>query len=30
MNRKPHYFWSSHFGVWIARENVPGFPLWMR
>lgn len=27
---KPRYFWSSHFCVWIAREMVPGFPLWMR
>lgn len=27
---KPTYYWHAHFQVWIAREAVPGYPLWVR
>lgn len=27
---KPNYYWSEHFGVWVARFEVPGWPMWIK
>ncbi|HWG77807.1 MAG TPA: hypothetical protein VN660_13595 [Steroidobacteraceae bacterium] len=28
--KPPPYFWSEHFGLWIARRHVAGYPMWLK